>query len=245
MEKKEKLTLAQELASLKKLKKTFILAGVVLLVVLAALVAIYVSAANGVKAKYQEEIAQLNEELKHLKENPIVLEPIAPEVDLSVINTELKEIGELATMEYLYTDAASFENSKKLLNIKIPGTTKTFVAKWNGIIKAGVKVDGIYAELNEAEKILTVYIPQAEILSHEIDENSMETLDQKNGLFNPVKVEDVRNFDAVNKGAMEKRAIENGVLEKAQESAETVITKLLRANPAITEDYTIKFEEQK
>ena len=245
MEKKEKLTLAQELASLKNLKKTFILAGVVLLVVLAAVVAIYVSAATGVKAKYEEEIAQLNEELKYLKENPIVVEPVTPEISLSVINTELKEIGELATMEFLYTDAASFENSKTLLKIKIPGTTKTFVAKWDGIIKAGVKVDGIRAALNETEKILTIYMPKAEILSHEIDENSVETLDQKNGLFNPVKVEDVRSFDAATKEAMEKRAIENGVLEKAQESAETVITKLLRANPAITEDYKIEFKVQK
>ena len=55
-------------------------------------------------------------------------------------------------------------------------------------------------------------MPNAEILSHEIDNNSIETLDEKDGLFNPVKVEDVRQFDTVSKDAMEDRAIENGIL---------------------------------
>lgn len=51
-------------------------------------------------------------------------------------------------------------------------------------------------------------MPKARILSHQIDKDSIETLDQKDGLFNPVKVEDVRNFDSVSQDAMEERAIE-------------------------------------
>lgn len=58
-------------------------------------------------------------------------------------------------------------------------------------------------------------MPKARILSHQIDKDSIETLDQKEGLFNPVKVEDVRNFDSVSQDAMEERAIENGILDKA------------------------------
>ena len=49
-------------------------------------------------------------------------------------------------------------------------------------------------------------MPNAEILSHEIDNNSIETLDEKDGLFHPVKVGDIRQFDAVSKAAMEDRA---------------------------------------
>ena len=65
-------------------------------------------------------------------------------------------------------------------------------------------------------------MPNAEILSHEIDNNSIETLDEKDGLFNPVKVEDVRQFDTVSKDAMEDRAIENGILDKALKNAEDI-----------------------
>ena len=73
-------------------------------------------------------------------------------------------------------------------------------------------------------------MPNAEILSHEIDNNSIETLDEKDGLFNPVKVEDVRQFDTVSKDAMEDRAIENGILDKALKNAEDIIEKLVNSD---------------
>lgn len=85
-------------------------------------------------------------------------------------------------------------------------------------------------------------MPNAEILSHEIDNNSIETLDEKDGLFNPVKVEDVRQFDTVSKDAMEDRAIENGILDKALKNAEDIIEKLVNNDVVQEQGYTIKFE---
>ena len=85
-------------------------------------------------------------------------------------------------------------------------------------------------------------MPNAEILSHEIDNNSIETLDEKDGLFNPVKVEDVRQFDTVSKEAMEDRAIENGILDKALKNAEDIIEKLVNSDVVQEQGYTIKFE---
>lgn len=85
-------------------------------------------------------------------------------------------------------------------------------------------------------------MPNAEILSHEIDNNSIETLDEKDGLFNPVKVEDVRQFDTVSKDAMEDRAIENGILDKALKNAEDIIKKLVNNDAVQEQEYTIKFE---
>lgn len=85
-------------------------------------------------------------------------------------------------------------------------------------------------------------MPNAEILSHEIDNNSIETLDEKDGLFNTVKVEDVRQFDTVSKDAMEDRAIENGILDKALKNAEDIIEKLVNSDVVQEQGYTIKFE---
>ena len=85
-------------------------------------------------------------------------------------------------------------------------------------------------------------MPNAEILSYEIDNNSIETLDEKDGLFNPVKVEDVRQFDTVSKDAMEDRAIENGILDKALKNAEDIIEKLVNSDVVQEQGYTIKFE---
>ena len=120
---------------------------------------------------------------------------------------------------------------------------KSFVAKWDGIIKSGIKVEEIIVEINDTKKEIVIHMPKAEILSHEIDDDSIETLDEKDGLFNPVKVEDVRQFDAVSKEAMEERAIENGILEKASENAKEIIEKLVNDDVVQEQGYIITFEE--
>ena len=69
------------------------------------------------------------------------------EITTSLIKSEIMDIGELATVEYFYTDAGKFEDPKQAFGINIPFTTKSFIAKWDGIIKAGVKIDEIAVKL--------------------------------------------------------------------------------------------------
>ena len=40
---------------------------------------------------------------------------------------------------------------------------------------------------------------------------------------------------------MKKRAIENGLLEKAQKNAEDIIARLIQSDPAVDDNYTIEF----
>lgn len=207
-----------------------------------AAVAVAVALSVGIIVYQNGKISDLKDQIDKLIVTPVVIEPVTPVIDLAVIDTELKEIGELATMNYLYTNAAQFTDSKQIKNWNIPFTQKSFIVKWNGEIKAGVDVNGISTKLDKGDKVLTVCIPEAKILSHDPDEENAELLDEKSGLFNPISVEDKIKFDATMVEEMEKRAIEQGLLEKAQENAETVILNLLEANPAIKGTYSIEFE---
>ena len=74
-----------------------------------------------------------------------------------------------------------------------------------------------------------------------MDEDAVEVLDETNNKFNPITVSDKVNFDAKTEQEMKDRAIENGLLEKAQKSAEKIIRNILISNPAVTEDYSIVF----
>ncbi len=165
-------------------------------------------------------------------------------MNIELITSEIRDIGELATIEYLYTDAGKFEDPAKVFGKEIPFsfTTKSFIAKWDGIIKIGVNVDEITVEVRDYNKEIVVHIPEAVILSHEIDEESIETLDEKNGLFNSIKVDDIREFDAISKEAMEQRAIENGLLDKAYENAKAIIYKLIDTGVVEELGYTITFK---
>lgn len=192
-----------------------------------------------------KKVKKLEAEIERLSDPIAIYEEASREVDIRLINAEIQDIGELATVEYLYTDASKFEDPAEIFGKDIPFffTTKSFIAKWDGDIKAGVDISKVTAEVNESSKEIVVHIPKAQILSHQIDDESIETLDEKNGLFNKIKVEDVREFDAISKEAMEQRAIENGILDKAFENAKEIIEKLINTDVVKEQEYTITFQE--
>lgn len=231
---KEELRMEIESAvRLRKLKRKLISGAVIIAAVLLA---------GGIIWVQGNKIDELNKKIDELIDQPTIVEPVTPKISLDIINAELKEIGKLSTMEYLYTNAAEFSDSKQIKSWNIPFTKKSFILRWDGVIKAGVDVNQITAKLDEANRVLTVCLPQAEIQSHTIDDENAEVLAENDGLLNPVRVEDKVQFDAETKKEMEKRAKQNGLLEKAQENAEEVISKLLNANPDIKENYSIEFE---
>ena len=221
-----------------------IIAVVLLIILLVIVSVVFFKGYKSATEKYEAVIKELGEE-KERRSEPVVPKEEPKEIDIELINSEIREIGELATIEYLYTDAGKFEDSAKLFGKEIPFsfTTKSFIAKWDGVIKAGINVDDIVVEVKDSDKEITVQIPEAEILSHEVDGESIETLDEKDGFFNPIKVDDIREFDAISKETMEQRAIENGILEKAFENAKNIIYKIVDTDLVEELKYNITFEE--
>lgn len=222
----------------RKLIKLAIIAGVMIVVLLI----IFFKGYSNATEKYEIIVKELQDKIDNLSDPTVKYTLATKEVTIDLIKSEIQDIGEIATIEYLYTDAGKFENPKQLFGINVPFTTKSFIAKWDGIIKAGVQVDKIIVEINDANKEIIVHMPKSVILSHEIKKESIETLDEKDGLFNPVKVDDVREFDKVSKEAMEERAIENGILDKASENAKEIIEKLVNNDVVQEQEYTIKFK---
>lgn len=224
-----------------KLKSRFIMIVIIAVVALIAALSLSLKGYMSAAEQYQSTIKELEEENERLSDPIVQYEVASKEVNIELITSEIRDIGELATIEYLYTDAGKFEDPAKLFGKEVPFsfTTKSFIAKWDGIIKAGVNVDEIEVEIDEFNKEIIVHIPEAEILSHEIDEESIQTLDEKNGLFNPIKVDDIREFDVINKEAMEQKAIDKGLLDKAYENAKTIIYKLIDTGVVEELEYSI------
>lgn len=234
----------KETSFVEKYKRRLITIGIIAALLLTVILGVFSKGYSSAEKKYEEIVAELEAENKELKDSAVRLEVVTKEISIDVINSEIKSIGELATVEYLYTDSGKFEDAKKMFGKELPFsfTTKYFIAKWDGCIKAGVDITKVTAEENKEKKEIIVHIPKAEILSHEIDSSSIETLDEKDGLFNPVKVEDVRIFDAECKAAMEERAIDSGLLDKAFESAKQIISALINTDVVKELGYTITFE---
>ena len=142
-------------------------------------------------------------------------------IDTAVIESSLNDIAELSTVEYNYTNMGVFENHKEFYGWKIPFTTSKFVISYEGTIKAGIDFSKVKVEVNE--KTITVTVPNAAVLSHTIDYDSLQVLDEKYSIFTTVKIEDYNSFYNDQSRVMELKAIERGLLIEADKNAKDII----------------------
>ena len=160
-----------------------------------------------------------------------------PQITSSLLGQRLSAIQELATQEYHYTNMGRFQNQLDFYGWKVPFTTKSFIVAYDGVIKAGVDLSELQVEVSG--KTISVTLPEGKILSHDIDEDSLEVFDETKNIFNPIQIEDYTGFTADQKASMEERAISEGLLTAATERARTVVEEFITALPG-AEDYTIR-----
>ena len=139
------------------------------------------------------------------------------ELSAVVVQNQINEIAELATVTYSYTELGQYESSKEFYGAKVPFTTNKFILTYDGVIKAGV--DMSKAQVESKDGTITVILPEAQVLSHEIDENSVKVFDEKTSIFNQFTVEDYTAFYADQKKSVEEKAIAKGLLTEAKAQA--------------------------
>ena len=163
------------------------------------------------------------------EEKPPVLSSIT-------VENQLQQISQLATIRYSYTNMGQFENSNEFYGIKLPFTTKSFIVAYDGTITAGV--DLTQAKVTVTDQKVTIALPAPQILSHEVDPNSLEVFDETTSIFNPITIEDYTGFQADQQGVMEDKAIQGGLLTQAKDQAEAAIGGLI--TPLLQEGQTLE-----
>lgn len=154
-----------------------------------------------------------------------------------------KNIAELATQEYRFKRESTFtEDDLKFFNtdISIPFTKKRFTIEYQGVVKAGLKdVSKITLQVNRTTKKVVVNLPKSEILTSGIDAGSVRVLDQTHNIINQLEVKDVTEFQEKEEKNIENKAIQNGILSKADKHVKSVVTSQL--NILLGKDYDIRF----
>ena len=155
----------------------------------------------------------------------------------TTIRNQLTEINELALYSYDYSKVGKFSNKLSFNGWKIPLTQKTFIITYDGSIKAGIDLK--QAKISIDNEQLNITLPATKILSHEIDENSIEVYDESSNIFNQISINDYKSFATKEKKKNEKEAISNGILEKSKTKAEQTLTTYLQAIPEIKDHYKL------
>ena len=124
------------------------------------------------------------------------------------------------------------------IEINVPGTARSFIVRFGGEIRFGIDVSGISIDVQEQE--ITVSMPMVSILSHAIDMESIELLNESTGLFTRLDLEDYTYFIAGRQREIEVRESNIALLAHTQRSAEETIYVLIRAS-LNNDEYTINF----
>lgn len=160
-----------------------------------------------------------------------------PEITSSLIYNKLVSAKELTTLKYHYTNMGHFENQNTFYGYKVPFTSKEFIVSYEGLINAGIDLDKM--KVDEGDKSIEVRIPAAEILSHEIYEDSLKVYDERESIFNRIDIEDYNDFSKDQKSEIEKKTIKKGLLKEADEESKRAIEEILMGDTILSK-YDIK-----
>lgn len=137
------------------------------------------------------------------------------------------KILQLSTLEYNYTDVVSHKESKKFNDLNIPFTQKRFLIKYTGYIKAGVDLSNVEVDIKDPQTI-NVTINHAQITDNVINEEDLYVYDEKESLFNQLKIADVYDILVDEKLKTETKLIKTGFLKEADHRSEELVRELLK-----------------
>ena len=185
----------------------------------------------------RETVTTLREEAAQKEEEERLIHEAVPVITNSLISEQLTALQELVTSEYFYTNSGKYTNQNQIKiigkDINIPFTSKGFIVAYDGRITAGIDLSEVCIDVNETARTITVTLPKSEIKFHETIQDSLEVLDEKTNVFNPITIEDYNDFSEDQKAKMEEKAIERGILSNADAEAKRVIESFLSLIPGM------------
>lgn len=156
----------------------------------------------------------------------------------------LADIGELATQSGYFTVVNVIDDSVELWGWSVPLTESKYIFSYDGTVKAGLDFSKLKCKVNELTKEIVVSLPKVEILSVELQEDSLEIYDESHNIFTPLGLSDIQEARLEMVDEIRNRAVENGLLEQATLNAQKLISGLLSGQYDLSE-YHVVFKEVK
>ncbi|MGI6014562.1 MAG: DUF4230 domain-containing protein [Oscillospiraceae bacterium] len=159
------------------------------------------------------------------------------------IKIGFEDIGEFATQSAYCTEVNVTEASRELFGVTIPFTQSKYIYSYDILIKAGFDFGEIEWTVDDADATIRVKLPEAKILSSEIDMDSFKLYLEDESIFRQITLTENNEALATLIQTAEKNAVANGLLENARSNAETILTGFF-ANVYDLKEYEIEFKDK-
>ena len=169
--------------------------------------------------------------------------PPPPPLDAMAVSAVLTPAKEALSMKYHYSDTDTYEYYSEWGGWRIPFTTESARYSYEGVITVGIDPAKIEMSIDNYTHLITIKLPQPEILSNELDEDSIRFYDVQSPLFGGSGMEDYRG---IIKGLKDKQSAkvmrDTAFLSEVSANAENVVrTYLMQAEK--TAMFGVKFGE--
>ena len=163
------------------------------------------------------------------------------EADFSAISS----VCELASLKCYYHNVAKSETEASGLFKWLGTGYKKIWTEYSGIVELGIDVSKVSVEKPTADGRVKVTIPDAEILSVDLDEDSMGEPLTDTGFMTKITKEEETEALAEAQNHMEETAKENGnLLNQAKERAKSLIEGYVKnVGEQIGKEYTVEWVE--
>lgn len=221
----------------KKIEK--IVYGLICVALLAVLIVLFA----GAMKNRNETSAPENDKKKEADSGKKLFDDVLKVEETVTINTQiiedgLREMGQLITEEYYFTQVEEYSSSKKIL---IFDSKASFVYSYDGVVSAGIDCNDVKIDKDDEAKKITIHIPAAEIYEVSIDYDSFKIFEEKEGLWNKTNISNYNDSLVEFEKAARSKALEKGIIDKADEGARKMIESFVNSI-VDTEDYTIEYD---
>ena len=146
-----------------------------------------------------------------------------------VIEEELRNMGFLVTQEYLATIVNDEEDHNEIFGQSIVGTSRRVIFSYDVEVSAGINFEQITVTVDEDGKQILVMLPYAEIYGiPSIDTDSFEKYLDEAGIFTSgFDIEDHNDMIEDIQDQAVDRAIEVGIIDRANENARELVNNLV------------------
>jgi hypothetical protein len=206
-----------------KKNKNYLYIVVILIAVIAMLVLLTDYKKNANSEPSLADIAATESTVKKSPAKVIVT------VNTETIREGIANMGTLITQEYYFTQVEKYTKEKTIM--KFITSSSEFLYSYDGAVTAGVDFEKIAISKDDDAKTITIDIPDSEIFSVNIDKDTFKIYSEKDSLWNPLKLEDYNTSLAKFEAAAKEKALANGILEKSDAQAKTIIENFVNSLP--------------
>jgi len=151
---------------------------------------------------------------------------VEKKVSSEMIKEGLKDMGELITAEYYFTQVEDYTSVKKFF--KIISSESNVVFSYDGVVTAGIDCSQIEINKNDETKQIKVILPKSDICQIDIDFDSFKLYSEKEAVWNQMKFSDYNLSMVEFENEAKNKALEKGILERADERAESLVVNFIR-----------------